>query len=282
MTSIGPFSLHVVLAAVAGLCGWLAARALPGPAAQRHAAARLVFDAMLLGVLAARASYVLRWASDYSARPLAIFALGDGGFDLWSGLAAACAFAWWRTRTQRSLRRTTLAGIAAGLLAWVGMQAAASLLQHAAPPLPDLVLATTDGGQASLRDHVGGPVMLNAWATWCPPCRREMPVLARIEQEYPGVTLLMVNQGENAAVIDAFLARQGLHYEHVLIDAFSDTMRALDTRILPATFFFDPQGRLVHAHLGELTIARARDLVSRHFGASATAPRKATVASPGG
>ncbi|MGN4116922.1 prolipoprotein diacylglyceryl transferase family protein, partial [Burkholderia gladioli] len=93
MTSIGPFSVQVAALAAAALLAWLIAlglaRALPGEADRR--APSLMVDALLVGLLAARLAYVLRWWPQYAAAPASIVAIGDGGFSAWAGLAAALA-----------------------------------------------------------------------------------------------------------------------------------------------------------------------------------------------
>src|SRR5690606_29588514 len=123
----------------------------------------------------------------------------------WTGLPAALVFAWWRTRRQTRLRKPLLAGLVAGLLAWLALGGMLSLLQRAAPPLPDVAAATLDGAPVRLSDRASKPVVLNLWATWCPPCRREMPVFADAVERYPGVDIVLLNQGEDAATVRNFL-----------------------------------------------------------------------------
>jgi len=263
---VGPYSVQVVVAAVAALVAWrvpLLWRGVDG--AGRRRAAGFVLDALLVGLLVARIAYVLRWWPDYLAAPWSMAAIGDGGFYPWIGLPAALAFLYWRTRTMPELRRPALAGVGAGMGAWVAGRLVLMALAGAAPSLPALSLATLDGQPAALSAQVGRPVVLNLWATWCPPCRREMPVLARAAREHTDVTFLMVNQGETPETIRAFLAGQALDFEHVLVDPLSASMQALGTRGLPSTFFFGADGRMVDSHFGELTDARLRDLVQRRF-----------------
>src|SRR5690554_903903 len=151
MTGVGPFPIHAVIAAAAIIVGWLVvrARARRVPAAPhaspRRIATALFFDTALVGLLAARLGYVLRWWPEYMAAPRSIIAIGDGGFLWWAGLPAAVAFAWWRSGKRLPLRRPLLAGIAAGMLAWAGCNGLLLMMQRAAPPLPTFELATLDG-----------------------------------------------------------------------------------------------------------------------------------------
>ncbi len=261
MTGIGPFSVPTATVALAALLAWLVARfAVRGtdPAARR-AGASVVVDALFAGLVAARLAYVLQWWPEYGASPLSIVAIGDGGFNPWIGLPVGLLWGLWRTRRYPPHRRPMLIGVAAGVALWGAAQIGLNVMQRSAPPLPALTVQTPDGRPIALESFRGSPVVLNLWASWCPPCRREMPVLAQAQADYPNVRFLMVNQGETASVVSAFVQSQGLHFDHLLLDPTSETMRAAGSRGLPTTLFFAPDGRLVDAHLGELTAARLRD-----------------------
>jgi len=108
---------------------------------------------------------------------------------------------------------------------------------------------------------------LNMWATWCPPCRREMPVIERAQAAYPDVSFVLVNQGEDLQTIQRFLAEEGLQLSDVLRDPHSRTMAETGARALPTTLYFSPDGRLVDSHMGELTGASLADTLGRQFGA---------------
>ena len=267
MMGVGPFPLHAVVVAVSALVAWGVARTLARrlPDAAHRVAGALVIDALFVGLLAARIAYVLGWWREYAAAPVSVVRIADGGFYPWAGLVAAVAFVAWRTRTATVLRRPVLTGIAAGTLAWAAASGAFWWMQQSAQPLPDSALATLDGQPTALADYRGRPVVVNLWATWCPPCRREMPVLARAQAAYPGVSFVLVNQGEDLATIQAYLDEAGLDLQHVLRDPHSRTMAETGARALPTTLFFDASGRLVDTHLGELTGASLADTLRRRF-----------------
>ena len=267
MMSVGPISVRVTVVALAALIAWLVARSMQRakPDASPKTAANLLLDALFVGLIAARIGYVARWWSEYAAAPRSIIAIGDGGFDWWIGLPAAVAFVLWKSRQVRALRRPALMGIAAGMLAWAAAQGTLATLQRATPSLAALQLEGMDGAAVSFDKPIGKPVVLNLWATWCPPCRREMPILAQAQSDYPGVVFLMVNQGEQAPTVQQFLAQQGLTFNHVLLDPLSEAMQTFGSRGLPTTLFFDAQGKLVDSHMGELTAARLKDVVQSHF-----------------
>lgn len=268
MLNIGPFSIRVVLVAGALLLAWLLARLVPRrrDVAQRRRAASLLLDAFLVGLLAARLAWVLRWWPDYAAQPLAVVAIGDGGFHWWAGVLAAAAFIFWRARSSRpKLLAVTGAG-AAGLAAWALALGAIGLL-HSVQTLPDVTLQSLMEEPVPLHQYQGQPLVVNLWATWCPPCRREMPALARAQQEHPDVTFLMVNQGEGVPTITQYLQRMNLQFDHVLLDYGSSVMHSAGTSALPTTLFFDTQGRMVSAHSGEITGARLREQINRMLAA---------------
>ncbi|RQS63643.1 TlpA family protein disulfide reductase [Burkholderia sp. Bp8963] len=226
--------------------------------------AGLFLDALFVGLIAARVGYVACWWPEYAAAPESIIALGDGGFYWWVGVPVAVGFAWWKSRRMPALRRPLLAGMAAGMLAWGAAQGGLALLQRTAPPLSALQLHAIDTAPVSMSRYTGKPVVVNLWATWCPPCRREMPILAQAQADYPGVTFVMVNQGENAPTVQAFLAQQGLTFGHVLLDPSLSAMHLFGSRGLPTTLFFDANGKLVESHMGEITAARLKDTMKNH------------------
>lgn len=267
MISVGPFSVQVVAVFAAVLLAWAVTRGLARrlPDAPGRAAGGLLLDAAFWGFVAARLGYIAQWWEEYAKSPVSMISIGDQGFSWWVGVLAALAFIGWRTRSSRALRRPVLVGMTAGLLAWFAAGGVLDLLQRSAPPLPALALATLDEQPVALNSYTGRPVVLNLWASWCPPCRREMPVFEQAQAQYPDIAFVMVNQGESAQQARAFLESQGLQLKDVLLDPASQTMQAVASRGLPTTLFFDEHGRLVDTHMGELTMASLKSTVSRRF-----------------
>jgi thiol-disulfide isomerase/thioredoxin len=128
-------------------------------------------------------------------------------------------------------------------------------MQQSAVKLPTTALGTLEGGTTTLQAMAGKPMVLNLWATWCPPCRREMPVLARAQAGRQDVTFVFANQGESEALVREYLGDSDLELDNVLLDPFSTVMRDSGSRGLPTTLFFNADGRLVDTHIGELTDA---------------------------
>ncbi|OYV34491.1 MAG: alkyl hydroperoxide reductase, partial [Thiomonas sp. 20-64-5] len=164
---------------------------------------------LVLALVAARAVFVLRHSADY-ASVLAMIDIRDRGFDPLAGWLAAAAgvalWAWRRPVLRRSLPLSAASG-AAIVLAGMGLL---SLLQPPRPPLPDLTLQALNGPPLALAGLRGQPLVLNLWATWCPPCRRELPLLIEAAQKHEGARIVLVNEGETAARVAAYLQREKL------------------------------------------------------------------------
>lgn len=268
MQQLGPFPLSVALLALALVLGWLTTRRLANhmPGLPARAATGLLADSVLAGLLMARLAYVGWWWRDYLTSPWSVIAIGDGGFYIAAGVPAAVLFVLWASRARHALRRPVLAGLVMAMVVWFAGQGLVRRLQAAAPALPEITLTRLDGRPLALSSLQGQPVVLNLWATWCPPCRREMPVFAQAQHDYPGVAFVMANQGETAQEMAHYLDQQGLQFNLALRDPDSQAMVAVGARALPSTLFFDASGRLVDAHLGELTRASLRDRLARRFG----------------
>jgi len=123
--------------------------------------------------------------------------------------------------------------------------------------LPSLMLTELDSGAVLALPQAarGRPLVVNLWASWCGPCRQEMPVLAAAQQREGTVGFLFVNQGESAATVRAYLAAEKLVLREVLLDRGSTLGPAVGSRGLPTTLFYDARGRLVDAHVGVLNAA---------------------------
>ena len=267
MIGVGPFPIQAVVVAGALFVAWAVARRVARalPCTPHKTAGRMLLDAAFWGLVAGRLGYVAQWWQEYSAAPRSMIAIADGGFAWWAGIPVAIAFAWWRTRSAGALRSSVMSGIAAGVVAWVVANGVLGLVLRTAAPMPDLPLLTLDERPVSLGSYAGRPVVLNLWASWCPPCRREMPVFEQAQKEFPDVAFVLVNQGESAQQAQAFLRSEGLDLKDVLLDTSSQAMQAMGSRGLPTTLFFDARGRLVDSHLGEITMSSLKDKISNRF-----------------
>ena len=122
-------------------------------------------------------------------------------------------------------------------------------LPEAAPSqgaeVPDFTLETVDGETVSLSDYRGQPVVLNFWATWCTPCREEMPLLQETYEAHQdaGLVMLGVNVLESPEAVAGFLKEVGVDFP-VLLDTDSAAVNRYLVNSLPMTFFIDREGRL--------------------------------------
>ncbi|WP_027996756.1 TlpA family protein disulfide reductase [Simplicispira psychrophila] len=222
-----------------------------------------VWRALWLGLLVARVSFVLDFAAVYADAPWQILNVRDGGWDALAGWLAVAGYTAWlagRHRPQRRALWVTLL-VAAGVW-WGGTVLLVRLNAHG-PQLPALSLGRLEAGEQLLADFAGRPVVLNLWATWCPPCQREMPALQRAQQQYPGVHFVFANQHESRETVQRFLALKGLVLHNVLLDEHGALARHFQERALPTTFFFDASGALVDVRTGELSDASLAQRLAR-------------------
>ncbi|MEO6033159.1 MAG: TlpA disulfide reductase family protein [Burkholderiaceae bacterium] len=246
-----PYALLVTLGAIA--IGWFI-----GMRRARVAGADaepLLMRMVLVGVIAARLAFVWQWRGPYLDEPLSILDIRDGGWDTASGLTAAFLYGLYRVRGQGTLRKPVITAVLATGAIWVLGSFALTLGSRDAVALPQLSLPSLQGPAVAMAGFVGKPTVVNLWASWCPPCRREMPVLRQAQAENPALNFVFVNQGETQQIIQSYLDQHRLVLKNVLVDARLQVGSALGQRALPTTLFFDARGQLVSTRIGELSQA---------------------------
>ncbi len=125
--------------------------------------------------------------------------------------------------------------------------------QAAKTPAPALVLKDIDDKSHDLASLKGKVVLVNFWATWCPPCRREMPSMDRLAQKLAGTAfvVLAVNIGEDADTIHTFTSQLDTAPSFpILLDPHARTMQTWKISGLPTTYLIDPQGRIAYSAVG--------------------------------
>jgi len=261
---VGPVSLsieHVLLIlafGVALLVGAIAGRKQKTPVAGSLA------DIFLVALVSARIGFVVRYFEHYQNDWLGMVDIRDGGFDVITGVLIALVFTGYRMWRQSTLRKPLSAALIAGAMTWGITFGAIALIHQQTSGLPDVELAELNGQPASLAAVADGkPLVVNLWATWCPPCIREMPVLETAQQNYTNIRFVFANQGEHAETIRRFLEKQSLNLDHVVSDQTGSFGQVVGSHGLPTTLFYSADGQLLDSHMGELSRATLVEKLER-------------------
>ncbi|MGZ8294575.1 MAG: prolipoprotein diacylglyceryl transferase family protein [Telluria sp.] len=252
--NIGPLSLPIPLLATFGA---LMASTFVGKRVGRALGVDVestLWLVALYAMLVARAAFVASYADLYLAAPLDILDIRDGGFSAPAGIAATLVAGAWLSWRRPGMRKPLLAGIGAGTAVLL-LGAALMLAPRGKPPIPDLALSGLDGRTMQLASLAGKPVVINLWASWCPPCRREMPVLRQAQINHPEIVFVFANQGETADTVRKYMAAERIALENVLLDSNGQIGALTSSGALPTTLFYNAQGHLVERRLGELSAA---------------------------
>lgn len=257
--SLGPLAvptsrvLIMVALGVALLVGALVGRK------RNVATSDTLMNSFLVGFIVARVSFVMLYIESYMDAPLSMLDIRDGGFLLAPGLVAGIGTALWRGWRMPALRRPLGAAMLAGVGVWAGTLGALGLMEASRASIPTASFQRLDGDAVTLDDlgaaEEGKPRVVNLWATWCPPCRREMPVLQAAQARESNVAFVFANQGETVDQVRNYLAQEELQLENVIMDPTTELGRVSGSRALPTTLFYNASGRLVDHHLGELSEA---------------------------
>jgi len=129
---------------------------------------------------------------------------------------------------------------------------------------PDFALAALDGGEVTLADHRGSVVLLNFWATWCPPCNLEMPDIEAAYQAHHdrGLVVLGINYRESAQAVRPFVDQMGLSFP-VLLDTRGQVGAEYRMLGLPMTLILDREGVIGVRHVGYLSAGQLDTYLAR-------------------
>ncbi|WP_052737915.1 thiol-disulfide oxidoreductase ResA [Bacillus sp. SA1-12] len=124
---------------------------------------------------------------------------------------------------------------------------------------PDFTLKHLDRIEQTLSDHGGKGIVLNFWATYCPPCEKEMPYLENAYQKYKnqGVDILAVNVAEPTLLVNQYVTNKNLTFQ-ILLDRDGVVAEQYQVQNLPITFFIDSNGEIIDKVSGELTEAKLK------------------------
>ncbi|HSH47686.1 MAG TPA: TlpA disulfide reductase family protein [Halomonas sp.] len=263
--AVGPIGLSVerwllILAVVLALL----AGALMG-ARRRVSVSDSLTTALLVGVVGARLLFVAQYHQRYDGL-LAMLDIRDGGFAPLGGVIAAALYLAWRLWRSPKKRGPLAGAVLVGAFSWGLTAGSLMLIDHQAGSLPEVPMATLDGESTSLTglaERTSQPLVVNLWATWCPPCRREMPLLESAQREHDDIAFVFANQGESSVHVRRFLDAETLNLDNVWLDPSLALGTQLGAQIMPTTLFFDADGRLIDSHIGELSRASLAPYLER-------------------
>ena len=130
-------------------------------------------------------------------------------------------------------------------------------------PAPELGLTSVGGVPASLADYRGQVILVNNWATWCPPCRAEMPELEAYYQAHKNndFTLIGVSAGDTQAQVENFVHKYGVTFP-MWLDPTGKSLHAFQTDYLPSSFVIDSTGTVRLAWAGAISLESLEEYVT--------------------
>ena len=212
-----------------------------------------VWSAFWIALICARLVFVAFNYQFYLESPIEIVKIQDKGFHYIAGAIAAIAWLFWKNR------KIHLAFTAIFIIAVAAMMGTGQLLlqkvQQQYQQYPQVTLTDLQQQPIQLQQFQGKATVINLWASWCPPCHREMPVLAAAQQRETEVQFVLINQGEDATQVQNYLKENKLIMHNVLLDPQGQTAQATGMYGLPSTLFYNAAGELVDSHMGEISHA---------------------------
>lgn len=214
-----------------------------------------IWKVLIAAVLGARLVFVAMYAEAYKSAPWSILDIRDGGFNLTAGIIAASVMTMWLAWARPQMRKPFLLAVSAGAFVWAGGTWLAAGQRSGPERLPEMALARLEGGSVQFKAFAGKPAVVNLWASWCPPCRREMPLLRDAQLRYPDIEFVFANQGESSEAVKRYLEKEGFALRNVLLDPALELGAQTGSKGLPTTLFFDAKGMLIDRRMGELSAA---------------------------
>nr|WP_321302530.1 TlpA disulfide reductase family protein [Alcaligenes faecalis] len=264
---LGPFTFATSLFAfmVAALLGLFLAAWLDRRRQTR--AESVLWRAIIVGVLAGRLGFLIQQWDFYQSEPLSWLDLRDGGLMIPAAVTAGWFYVLWRVLRDKAVLPAVSGGLAVGVATFsLIMVATGRGGVEPTMPLPeiDLIPMQADFSAPDNLDQYKGKVtVVNLWASWCPPCRREMPAFKQVQSSRPDVNIVFANQGEELSVIQQYLSEENLELGNMWRDPQMQLGQAVRSRGLPTTLFLDEQGRLVDVRAGELSAVTLNDKINK-------------------
>lgn len=206
-----------------------------------------------VGIVAARLAFVIENVTAYASEPVEALYVWQSGFSPSAGVAAAGLTLVLMLRSRA--RWMSLAALAAVSLVWSMF----TIIQdRSGRPLPSVAALTDVQGVPVSLASLDGPYVINVWASWCPPCRREMPMLVETAAANPDVPIVLLNQGQTLAEVRDYLVEQRIDPGRVFVDPSGRFATEMGAMALPTTFFVGSNGQVRQVHVGEISRAALR------------------------
>ncbi len=216
---------------------------------------RWAIPAALSWLVAARTGFVLQHWAVFLEHPLDMLKLWQGGISVGAGFLGLGVLTLFLLVRREAVVAPIMGAAFVGWLAGELVLRSQEQQAGAQTTLPETAFPHMAGEPVRLDERQGTPLVLNLLASWCPPCRREMPMMMDVADRIEGAELVFANQGETEQRIATFLKNLDEDGEHVSLDPTSSLMTRFNAMGLPTTLFFDASGTLRDAHFGEISRA---------------------------
>lgn len=223
-----------------------------------------ILGIVLVALSVSRLAFVAAYLPAYRTRWFSIIDIRDLGFAPLPGLIAGTLIVLWVLLRRADLRRPVALAVLSGLGSWIFATTVLHPKSHE-ERAPRLELADLAGHMQPLERADGKPLVVNLWASWCGPCRTELPMLEEAQTRLPDIDIELVNEGEALSTVSDFLLDHGLKGESVMLDPDFAIARSVGAEAYPTTLFYDKQGKLLAVHLGLFSRATFQDALAQMF-----------------
>jgi len=213
-----------------------------------------IFNAFVVGFITARLAFVFTMWKVYQENWWQLVNISDGGFlPSYGWLSGALVLSVYSRHNKVAMKPYFISSIVSLFIFSIATFTAASYATDVS--LPQSTVRNIQNQKVTLTAYKGKPVVINLWASWCPPCRREMPVLEAAQKNNSDITFMFINQGENLSAIQNFVRVERLNLRNIFLDSASNVSRETGVAGFPTTLFYDKKGQLISSHMGELSQA---------------------------